>query len=361
MKANLVFITLCLLCAANLYATPYPEDKCTPETPVECLNGVGPAVTNPDSIRNTAANFSKQINKAANKEDANAVAFTGTSALSGLSAGDGFSGIGIWSSYNNTGYEADLPINSAVRPVASYDANQYSFFAGIDTFIADRAVIGLALSYDNTDIRTAYNGGNNETVGYTFAPYLAYMINDMFSVDAFAGYTSLEYDTDRVDNVSGGTILGSFDADRWFFSSNLNANMIKDNWLINARAGLLYTEEEQDAYLESGPNTARSIADRKVDLAQFSVGLNVARSYGRMEPFAGIAYYYDVTRDDGVGAGGLPANVGATQPDDDDEFQTSLGFRYYGDYVTGSLEWIKVLCRDKFDSDSFLVTFRIDL
>ncbi len=355
-----ILLALLMLHSVTLLASPYEEEKCTPENPLECLNGVGPAVTNPDAIRNSTNNFSKQINRAANDDDENGVAFTGSSALSGLAAGDDYRGIGVWSSYTYTGYDASLPINSAVRPLATYEAKQSTFFAGIDTFVLDRAVIGLAVSYEDTDTRTDYNGGDNEAQGYTLAPYMAYSINDTFSIDAFAGYSSLEYDTTRIDNVSGDTIFGSFDADRWFIATNLNANMIKNNWIINGRVGFLYTEEEQDAYQERGPNTARALGERNVDLSQISLGFNVAYSMDRVEPFAGVSYYNDISRDEGNDAGGLPAAVGATQPDDDDEFQTSLGFRYYGDIATGSLEWIKVLGRDRFNSDSFLATLRID-
>ena len=131
--------------------------------------------------------------------------------------------------------------------------------------------------------------------------------------------------------------------------------------MFGSRIGLLYTEETQDAYSETGPNTARTIGERKLDLVQFVAGIDAAYSFGRVEPYASLYYLNDLSRDDGVGAGGLPGNVGATQPDDDDEFQAGLGLRYYGDFITASLEYTETFSRAKFDGDTVYLTVRIDL
>ncbi|HSR62021.1 MAG TPA: autotransporter outer membrane beta-barrel domain-containing protein, partial [Gammaproteobacteria bacterium] len=212
-----------------------------------------------------------------------------------------------------------------------------------------------------TDIETAYNGGNNESDGFTVAPYAAYLFNDTFSADVTFGYTSLDYDTDRIDNVSGGTITGDFDSDRLFTAVNLNAIRSFNQLVIAGRVGLLYTEEEQDGYSEAGPNTARTIGERNLDLFQFVGGIDVAYSAGMVEPFVSLHYFNDLSRDNGEDAGGLPGSVGATQPDDDDEFQVGGGVRYFGNNFSGSLEGYTVLGRDKFDATTFMLTFRLDL
>ncbi|MDZ7737060.1 MAG: autotransporter outer membrane beta-barrel domain-containing protein [Gammaproteobacteria bacterium] len=363
MDAKPFFIFSVLMLAAGqlpvVQAEIIESDECTAAAPANCLNGVGPAVTNPDSIRVSSSQISRETGRRGN-EDKEYVSLTGQSAAIGRAAGNVLAGWGLWASYSRADFEADLPINSAVQPVASYDAVQHSVLLGADRLF-NRWVLGLALGYEDSDIDTAYNGGNNETEGFTVAPYAAWLINDILSIDATAGYTSLSYDTSRIDNVSGGQITADFDADRWFAAANLNAAMQRDRWLLGSRIGLLYTEETQDAYAETGPNTARIISERQLDLVQFIAGIDAAYSFGRIEPYASLYYLNDLSREDGVGAGGLPGNVGATQPDDDDEFQAGVGFRYFGELVTASLEYNETFSRAKFDGNSVFLTVRIDL
>ena len=302
-------INLLLLIAFAFIPFQANASECNSQNPNNCLNGVGPAVTNPDSLRTTAFHVSKQTNSQSNEAE-QGLSFIGSSAVTGLAAGDGFAGLGYWASFNYSDFSADIPINSVIQPVASYDADQKTAFIGIDTLLMDTLVIGLALGYENTDIDTAYNGGNNETDGYTIAPYAAYLINDIFSADVVFGYTNLSTDTDRIDNVSGGTILGDFDAERWFIATNINATVGYENWLLGGRLGYLYVTEDQDSYLETGPNTARSIGRRHIDLAQVIVGFDVAYSLNQFEPYATFTYLNDLGRDNGIeSAGGLPVRL----------------------------------------------------
>ncbi len=335
-------------------------NACSAETPDNCLNGVGPAVTNPDSIRVSASRLSSKTSRHAGEDD-DYFSLTGQADAIGRSAGGNLGGWGFWLSYSRSSFEADLPINSAVQPVASYDATQNNALFGADRLFADRWILGLAIGLEDSQIDTAYNGGDNESDGFTIAPYAAFLINNTFSIDATAGYTDLDYDTRRIDNVSGGTISADFDAERWFAAANLNANVRHNQWLFGGKVGILYTEETQDGYTETGPNTARTINERKLDLTQFIAGVNAAYSFNRLEPFVSLYYLNDISSDDGIGAGGLPADVGNTQPNDDDEFQAGMGFRYFGDVLSASLEWNSILDRSRFDGHSLFLTLRCDL
>lgn len=367
---NKITSLLAAVCAAGLLFAPVPAawatitftnpDACTAETQDNCLDGVGPAVTNPDTIRVSTSRISRETSRHTGEEQ-EYFSLDSRSGSIGRSAGGNLGGWGFWLSYSRSTFDADLPINSGVQPIASYDATQNSALFGADRLFGDRWVLGLAVGLEDSNIDTAYNGGDNESDGYTIAPYAAFLINNVFSIDATAGYTDLSYDTRRIDNISGGTISADFDADRWFAAANLNARVQHNKWLFGGRIGILYTEETQDGYTETGPNTARTIAERKIDLTQLVVGVNAGYSFGRFEPFVSLYYLNDLSRDDGVGAGGLPANVGDTQPEDDDEFQAGMGFRYFGDVLSASLEWNNTIGRNKFDGDSLFLTLRCDL
>ncbi len=341
----------------NSYSTGEVQ-TCSAQNPQNCLNGVGPAVTNPDAARVSASQVVKQTSR--QSSDNEKLATLGKSARSGLSAGDGFSGLGVWGSLGVADFSADIPIPSAVQPLASYEADSKSLFIGVDKLFMNSLLLGVSLGFENTDIDTAYNGGNNETDGYTIAPYAAYLINNHFSVDVAAGYTTLSTDTDRIDNVAGGTIVGEFDADRWFTSANLNANMEYGKFLFGGRIGLLYSDEDQDGYSETGLNTTRTLGKRHIDLTQGSIGFDVAYRTSQFEPYATFTYINDIGRDNGNDAGGLPGSFGATQPEDDDEIQAGLGVRWFGDQYSGSLEWTRTVGRDTFDADSFVFSLRAD-
>jgi uncharacterized protein with beta-barrel porin domain len=284
-------ILLSLFTFSAIATPPTGDQRCSRDEPANCLNGVGPAVINSDNIRTTSTFFSGQISNQA--------------------AGHSFAGWGIWASYNNSGFDADLPINSPVQPIASYDAKQHNVMIGADKLFMGRFVAGLALGYEDTDIATAYNGGNNIIEGFSAVPYFAYLVNDVFSIDAAAGYTTLDYDTDRIDNVSGATIFGKFDSDRWFVTAGINAIVTHNQWVLGARAGYLYTEENQDGYTETGPNTARTIRARHIDLSQGILALNIGYSFGWLEPYAHFAYHNDLGRDEGISAGAACQQVPA--------------------------------------------------
>ena len=146
-----------------------------------------------------------------------------------------------------------------------------------------------------------------------------------------------------------------------FFSANLNAFVPYEDFFISGRISYQYTQEDQNAYRERGPNTARSIGERHVDLTQVLIGLDVAYTLGKFEPFATFAYQNDFGQDDGTDAGGLPGSVGATQPVDDDEIRAGVGMRSFGDSISASLEWLKVFERDTYESDSIFLSIRADL
>lgn len=345
------------------FLTPSLSFACNSTFFDECLDGVGPAVTAGDALRTSATSITNNIRQ---RNDNSETIETALLQTTGRSAGDTFSNWGFWGNYTRSEFDADFRLQNAVdglgNPfrVASYDTTIDSFLIGADRLFNNNLVIGVALSYEDGDTDVDYNGGATEADGYTITPYLAYLFNDTFSVDVSAGYSSLDYDTDRIDNTNGNTILGSFDSDRWFVAANLNAAKTIEKWYISGRVGLLYTEEEQDAYTERGGPTARTISDRDIDLSQFLIGVDVAYNAGPFEPYANLTYLNDMSSDDGSDAGGLPGGV-ETSNNDDDEFQTGIGIRFFKNEFSGSIEWNKVLSRDDFHSDILMFTIRADI
>ncbi len=339
------------------------ELECSVDTPENCLDGVGPAISSLDSLRVNAARSSEQIRQESAEDSSSATALFGSGRSSGLSAGGSLAGWGVWASYNRSQFDGDAPITGAVLTTTSYNASQNSFTLGADRLFMDQLLIGLTVSYEDMSANTVFNGGVTENKGITVAPYLAYLINDTFSVDFMTGYAALNYDTTRLDFTNASTINGDFDAHRVFAATNLNALFTPEQWAIAARVGYLYSREEQDDYVETGgAGNARTIGNRHLDLSQVTIGADIAYSFAQLEPYFTAVYRNDLGRDDGSSAGGLPGAVTSNLPQDDDEFQLGFGFRYFGNQgVTGSLEWLTTTGRDAFAANSLLLTFRLDM
>lgn len=335
--------------------------RCSAKNFDKCGNGVGPALTSGDNLKTSVRRHSNNTH-ARNKKN-----IPRPNQETGHSAGDGFSNWSVWGNYNNADFDSSVPLvnaqssNGEAIPEASYSSDLRSFTMGTDTLIGSQLIAGLALGYEKNDTSTAYNGGNNESSGFTLSPYAAYLINDRFSVDVATGYSSLDYDIDRIDNVDGSTIRSNFDSKRWFVASNLNANFNYQNWFFSGRIGYMHMEENQDAYSEELAPTTRIIKERRVTLSQFITGVDVAYSINSFEPYATASYIRDNSRDEGEKAGGLPGNVDVIRNEDNDEVQYGLGLRYFGDNVSGTFEWSTTVGRDNFDSHAWMMTLRTSL
>jgi len=314
-----------------------------------CLNGVSASVTSLDSLRVTGERVSARRSEATEEDRAAARGRT-----TGLAAGEGFGAWSVWASYSRSSFESDVR-------VAPFDADLDSALIGADTLLGERLVVGLAAGYEATDADTQFNAGGQDTDGFTVAPYVAWLINDTFSVDLSAGYSTLSTDSDRVDPANGARLTADFDSERGFVTANLNGTWLAGRFVIGARVGMLHSGEIQDGYTEAGGPSVRTVRKRHVDLTQGYVGGDVAYALGAWEPYVTAVYRNDFASDDGSGAGGLPNAVGSTQPDDDDEFQLGLGVRYFGKRVTGSFEWLTTEGREDFEDDTFTLTLRLAL
>lgn len=360
MNKNLTVVLVCL----SLSSMEAAVAECNESTFQDCLNGVSTSVTNGASLRIGGATTADIARRRAD-EDREQTAGRGAGGETGLAAGDLGGGWGAWVSYARSDFEGDFFFNSALL---AYDADSDNVLGGVDRLFADRFVVGLSVGYQDLQTETQFNGGGQDTTGYTVAPYGAWLINDVFSLDVSGGFTPLDYDQDRISPTDGTRTRASFDADRWFVASNLNALFTTGSWVFNGRVGVLHTEEDQDGYTETGSaasaaaGTVRTVDDRDIDLTQIVVGGEAAYTFGVLEPYVLLIYRNDISRDNGEDAGGLPSAFTTVQSDDDDEFEAGFGFRMFSRFgVTGALEWSIVQGREDFDSHTLSLMLRGEL
>lgn len=241
---------------------------------------------------------------------------------SGLSGGAGDKRFGAWLQGVYTSID-----NSQAG--LQFDGNVYNLVGGLDYMVNDKVVVGLALGYEALDLTTVYSRGTIESEGFTVAPYVGFALNKTWSIDATAGYTWLSYDTTRNLNATRGT----FDAERWFAAANLNANYAFGRVRVLPKIGVLYLEEEADAYRETGTN-ATSVASTTTKLGRLYAGGRVGYAFDSVMPYAKVIGEYDFEKNAAVSIGN-----GRFSNDDEVGAQLGLGLDFYGsNTVSGNVE-----------------------
>jgi len=352
MRTRTLLATL-LIAGTGLPSAAQATDpnRCSVQEPSFCLNGVSNAVTGLDSLRVALPSGRHEIGeeeerKRDKRAQAQRIVVAAAQNVAGLGAPDPW---GLWIGYGRSKYE------STVR-IAPYDADLDSYRIGVDRFFGGKYLLGLALLYEKLDTDTQYNGGGQDVDGTTVAPYFSWLINDRFSLDVNAGYGWFDASQKRIDPTgtpgSPPILRSSYDARRKFVAATLNSFYPKGDWSLGGRVGYLYSEEKQDGYTETGGPSARTVNSRTLRLGQAFVGGDAAYFFGHgLEAYGALIYRYDVSRNDGRDGGGLPSAVGATQPDDKDEWEWSLGLRFYAQRnVTLSAEYLQTEGRDQFDN-----------
>jgi len=203
----------------------------------------------------------------------------------GKAAGDLPDQWGWWTNVSNTWMYDD-------QPNANFHGRLQNVIAGLDRRVTDDLLVGITLGYEHPDIRTDFNGGTFNGHNVAVAPYAAYVLDDIFSVDASGGYVWLNYAFSR----QGAAITGNTGGGRWFGAANFNANTTIDAWQLGASLGYLYIYEQEDAYQEHGiGGNAMSAAQVRLGQVRGTVrgGYLFDTSWGQLNPYASIRLEYD--------------------------------------------------------------------
>jgi outer membrane autotransporter protein len=261
--------------------------------------------------------------------------------MTGLSSGGKGSPLCFWASATASSLRNDLISTK-------YDGHLYLMLAGLDYRVNKNLLLGMAIGYEWTELDTVFNNGNMESDGFTISPYVAYLINDSFSIDLLVSYSDLDYDTERT--FTG--VYGDYDADRFMVSSNLNYYYVTGNWCLNARLGYMYTEEDADGFTETDGTRIRQ---NDTDLGEIRFGGQASYFINDFELFFAASYHYDTTMD--------RTRVGANMErpsNDKDEFETTFGVNVLAnDTFQFGAEVSTIFGRDDVENTSVLMNLRI--
>jgi hypothetical protein len=264
--------------------------------------------------------------------------------ISGVSAGEDGPSYGVWASYSYADFSNDF--------VATLlDGHRHNVLFGADMTPRDNMVLGVAVGYESASIDTDFNGGDQDTDGFTVAPYFGLVLSDSWNVSASVGYSNLNTDQFRTDPVLGTRITSSPDSDRWFGTLNVNGYTTWNDWIFIGRVGMLQARSVQKSFDESDGSAVGRFTTK---LGQWNAGGEAAYSWGKFEPFVRATYERDFSQTQltVIGTGPQPST-------DDDNVLFGLGARYYGDNgLSGNIEWYKRLGRKDYDEDTFSATVR---
>ncbi|MDY7036229.1 MAG: autotransporter outer membrane beta-barrel domain-containing protein [Thermodesulfobacteriota bacterium] len=260
--------------------------------------------------------------------------------MSGLSSGDKGNKWGIWMSGAWTDLENDLSSTA-------FDGDLFLYMAGLDYMFTDKFLVGFAVGLEWSNLDTAYNNGTLDSNGFTVSPYAAYLFNDYLSADLIVSYTVLDYEETR----SGGSIGGSYNAERFMVSTGVNYHYLMDNWNFGAGLGYMYSNEDVDRFIESNGTVNNA---RDTDLGEVRFGGRVGYFFNKFEPYFSAYYIYDVSMEEIIVA------PNQEQPDNDrDEVETAIGLNYTPtDSIRCGLEVAHSFAREDFDSTSVLLNLR---
>jgi len=207
--------------------------------------------------------------------------------LRGMAAGGTVGKWNLWGNLaNNNNRQNYLADNGGT---SNSDSDVLTATIGADYLISPGFVIGLSGAFDKGDT-TGTNTlspdvNQNDTDGWTLAPYLGWQINRNWAFDASLGW-------------GGGKMKSNFnteaDNDRWFAAANLNYERWMGNWQFAGKGSLLHGVEDYDNMKVAGASTAGTAAENTID--QLRLGVQVGYWMNGFLPYAQLGYTTDLTR-----------------------------------------------------------------
>lgn len=246
----------------------------------------------------------------------------------GLSSGDPAANkIGVWGNLRH--------ISSANKDDTSkYDGNNNSWLMAGDIRPMQNLLLGMTVSQDYA--RYKLINTKRESTATSVTPYVGYLFNDNFSVDALIGHSWLNNTENKVDSATFP------DANRWFGSLSANGYLpLATEWLLSGKLGYMYSREKPED-LDA------------LKLGQVSAGAEISYLHPVVEPYLGVTYTYDST---------TPKFSTAllTTSTDRDDFRFTGGTRFYiSDAFKGDIAVESVQGRTKYSETSVTANLRYE-
>lgn len=248
---------------------------------------------------------------------------------SGQNAGDGGQRWGGWANVSWSGIEDS-------SAVAGQKGGVFTGMIGADYAVQDGLVAGLALSLGGSHFNSQINQFESQDRAFGMTPYLAWQIDEHFSLDGMVNYTIGQGKTIRNHDVRG-----NFGIQRYFLAGNGSYFKNWGNFSLLGTLGLSYGQSFEAGYRE---NDGTRIGSRQSQLGSLNIDLKPSYLFlvdaGAdlfLEPYLIGNYRYDFALTEISG-----------HSNDRDAFRLGAGMTLFsGNRISGSVEASTMLGRDQ--------------
>ena len=137
------------------------------------------------------------LDKSADNQISSTTSSRDESGRGGIAASPDFSNWSIWATPVVSGFKNNIAPYTSTGTVSIA-------LMGLEYNHDDTIIAGLSYAYSSVDANTTYNGGTLKSTSKTVSPYLVYILNDRWMLDASAGFGQANPET-KVSGVTGKT------------------------------------------------------------------------------------------------------------------------------------------------------------
>ncbi len=190
-----------------------------------------------------------------------------------------------------------------------FDFDAWGLTSGVDYRFDGGHVAGMALGYSEYSADLDDDGGGLDSDTWALQAYGSFSFTDEFYVDLTLGRAWMDFDQERVIDLSGFDGLtrqlafGDTKARQWTTSVAANyAIQLDGGWRVTPYGQFRYSYTEIDGFAESGGSPfAMRFPDQKVVSRLFAAGARVSRavnlSRSVMTPYIDLAYEHEAGND----------------------------------------------------------------
>lgn len=255
----------------------------------------------------------------------------------GMVAGEMGEGVTVW-----TKAFGQLAEQDQREGVAGYDADTYGVAVGIDTEnLAKDALVGVALSYANTDVESdGVNTTDTDVDSYQVSLYGNYDVTQDVYVSGMLGYARNNIDQTRhaVLGVSGNNANADFDSDQVMAYAEVGKDfMVTRAMKVTPRVLANYQHVSFDSYTETGSTANLAVSTDDMDIFELGVGVDAAWDLrddmgNSVIPSVSAEYRYDLVGDEvsstsSFTAGGASFQTSGYEPEES-SFTLGAGLAY---------------------------------
>jgi outer membrane autotransporter protein len=128
----------------------------------------------------------------------------------------------------------------------SRDSDIGLLWAGIDYRVSPSLLFGMLAQFDWADEIDTTNSIAAEGHGWMVGPYMVKRIGPNLLFDGRVAFGESDNEVNPL-----GLYTDDFDTDRWLAKARLTGDYARGNWRFSPHVGVIYFEEDQDAYTDS--------------------------------------------------------------------------------------------------------------